>query len=240
MIPSESVLAQIPGTMAWKNKELYYIGASQNMISDFGFDDLDDVVGQTVYDIKCPAVECAENFMEQDQLVLNTGADLTVLNIHPFADGQVKMLIGNRRPLFDGERIAGTIYEGIEVNNTILMSLGIALYQGDQHYYPLNHEQRCYRLANQTDTFKLSKREMECLYYLLRGKTAKQIARTLDLSFRTIEAYIRNIKLKFTCDNKSQLIEKAISHGYLNVLPDSLLTRNISLILQSTSMNAFT
>lgn len=51
----------------------------------------------------------------------------------------------------------------------------------------------------------LSSRERECLKYLLRGKTAKETAQHLQISFRTIEYYFENIKNKLDCDRKKDL-----------------------------------
>ena len=45
----------------------------------------------------------------------------------------------------------------------------------------------------------LSLRERQCLHYLLEGNTAKEIARYLDLSYRTVEEYIANLKEKSGC-----------------------------------------
>lgn len=55
---------------------------------------------------------------------------------------------------------------------------------------------------------KLSKREEDCLYYLLQGKTAKETARFLNLSHRTVEAYIDNIRKKTFTRNKVELVSK--------------------------------
>lgn len=57
---------------------------------------------------------------------------------------------------------------------------------------------------------RITKREKEVLYYLTRGKTAKEIALMLGLSYRTIEHYIEKIKIKTKVSSKSELIEKAI------------------------------
>lgn len=64
---------------------------------------------------------------------------------------------------------------------------------------------------NECDLIKrkhLSKRERECIENLIQGKTAKEIARILDLSHRTIEFYIENLKKKFNCLNRAELIAK--------------------------------
>jgi len=68
---------------------------------------------------------------------------------------------------------------------------------------------------------QLSKREIEVLYYLLHGKSMHAIAETLDLSPRTVESYINNLKNKLQCDSKSEIIIIAIENN--------LLTINISL-----------
>jgi DNA-binding CsgD family transcriptional regulator len=57
----------------------------------------------------------------------------------------------------------------------------------------------------------LSKRESECLHYLVQGKTAKQTAQILSISHRTVETYIENLKLKLKCKNKAELMVKALS-----------------------------
>lgn len=53
---------------------------------------------------------------------------------------------------------------------------------------------------------QLSPREISCIKYLLKGKTAKEIAKHLNLSYRTIEYYLENIRSKTGCRNKYELI----------------------------------
>ncbi len=55
----------------------------------------------------------------------------------------------------------------------------------------------------------LSARERECLYHLLQGNTAKVTAQQLALSYRTIESYYDNIKIKLNCLGKRELFELA-------------------------------
>lgn len=53
----------------------------------------------------------------------------------------------------------------------------------------------------------LTKRERECLCLTVKGYTAKRIARELDISHRTVEEYITNIRIKIGVSTKSELIE---------------------------------
>lgn len=61
---------------------------------------------------------------------------------------------------------------------------------------------------SQKDTLlsTLSPREKQCLAYYLKGKTAKETAHLLKLSYRTIEDYFTSIKNKLCCRNKRDLI----------------------------------
>lgn len=54
----------------------------------------------------------------------------------------------------------------------------------------------------------LSIREIECLNLVLENRSYKQIANTLNLSPRTVEHYVDNIKDKLNCSTKLDLISK--------------------------------
>ncbi len=59
----------------------------------------------------------------------------------------------------------------------------------------------------------ISKREFECLSHLSKGFTAKEIARELKLSPRTIEYHIHRIRLKTDLHRKSQLVRFFIENN---------------------------
>lgn len=58
----------------------------------------------------------------------------------------------------------------------------------------------------------LSRRQISCAKLLLSGMTIKQIAAYLNLSPRTVESYVENIKTKLNCRNKTELILKLYEH----------------------------
>ena len=56
----------------------------------------------------------------------------------------------------------------------------------------------------------LTAREEECAIYLMQGSTLKEIAQALDLSPRTVEFYLKNIKNKLNCRTKFQMMRALI------------------------------
>ncbi|WP_058477833.1 LuxR C-terminal-related transcriptional regulator [Legionella steigerwaltii] len=64
-------------------------------------------------------------------------------------------------------------------------------------------------LANISNDPIVSERELQCLYYLIKGFALKQIAYVLEISPRTVEHHINNAKSKLNCYHRSDLIEKA-------------------------------
>ena len=59
----------------------------------------------------------------------------------------------------------------------------------------------------------LSKREAECIFYLLQGKSTKDTGRLMKISPRTVECYINNVKNKLNCYYKGDLLDK-ISNSF--------------------------
>ena len=57
---------------------------------------------------------------------------------------------------------------------------------------------------------KLSPRERECVKHLVQKKTAQETAILLDLSPRTVEFYLENIKNKLGCFTKQELYERVL------------------------------
>ncbi len=60
----------------------------------------------------------------------------------------------------------------------------------------------------------LTKRELQCLKLTIKGYTAKRIAKELDLSHRTVEEYLTNIRIKTGAASKAALIEMTIDNFY--------------------------
>lgn len=63
----------------------------------------------------------------------------------------------------------------------------------------------------------LTKRQAECAVYSLNGLTSKQIGKLLNLSYRTVESYIDNVKEKLGANSKEELDQEITRAGLLDV-----------------------
>lgn len=66
---------------------------------------------------------------------------------------------------------------------------------------------------------KLSKREIDCVLHLLDNKTAEETAALMDISRRTVESYLENIKIKLNCTNKVELYRKLKKYHFHSLEP---------------------
>jgi DNA-binding CsgD family transcriptional regulator len=74
-----------------------------------------------------------------------------------------------------------------------------------------------YFLRIKTKDISLSIQETKCLFFIAQGKSMKEIANINNISVRTVETHLNNIKKKTDCFSTSQLI----SHFYnsnINIL----------------------
>lgn len=61
----------------------------------------------------------------------------------------------------------------------------------------------------------LTSREQECLEFTVKGFTAKEIAKKLSISSRTVEEYLNQIKNKLNVSTKQQMIQKVLNASTL-------------------------
>ncbi len=65
------------------------------------------------------------------------------------------------------------------------------------------------------NVIRLSPRQAECLYYMVKGMQAKKIAEVMQISSRTIEYHTTVLKQKLNCRTKSELIAKALTFDFI-------------------------
>ena len=89
----------------------------------------------------------------------------------------------------------------------------------------LNHKnnihcvaRRKYYLENQFSETYLTQREAEAVFWVIQGLTNRQTAEKMQLSSRTIEYYLRNVRGKLNCYSKSHLIRVLKKSPFLSLI----------------------
>lgn len=62
---------------------------------------------------------------------------------------------------------------------------------------------------------KLSNREIEAVYWTAHGYEAKEIARRMNIAFKSVQKYLASAQDKLSCKNKVELVFKAHILGFL-------------------------
>lgn len=128
------------------------------------------------------------------------------------ANGSPMHYVTNRFPLFDKKnRISGVFGLTVDVTNTVLMQKsGLFGY-----LIMAAHNNRRENYLNALFTKKrtacslplISPKEAKCLYYILKGKSAREIGEILHISTRTVEGHLAHAKEKLHCKTRSELID---------------------------------
>lgn len=74
-----------------------------------------------------------------------------------------------------------------------------------------------YLLGEAYPNIYFTQRELDCLNLLIQGHTISGIGEKLDLSKRTVEFYLKNMKMKLGCTTKSKLIETVVKSNLLKI-----------------------
>ena len=74
---------------------------------------------------------------------------------------------------------------------------------------------KLYFLGPKYKNIYFSRREAESMLNILKGRSIPQVAKRLKLSPRTVEYYIKNMKLKLSCRTKADLIEMVLVSDFL-------------------------
>lgn len=185
-----------------------YLGSNQAMLSVNNIQSEQEIIGATDYDLTWK--EQASALMKNDQEVIQTNKAKTYIEpvylngkiLHCYLShkaplrtslGKVIGVFGLSFLLEDENSLITTLNEMSPFANS---GLSKQIQQaGTQLFVRGNH---------------LTKRQIDCLYYLVKGMTIKKIANTLNLSPKTVEHYLDAVKVKLNCRNRTELIATAL------------------------------
>ena len=183
-----------------------------------------DVVGRTAYDMPARSSECAALVHEQDNKVIKSGKPLSLLGIHPDAQGKFKAYKFLKTPLRNGSgEVDGIFVTGEDLTSETTFKLGSFLQKIPiATNGKLLLDNGTYLIGTDHIGIDISKREHEVLFYSLRVKRTKVIANLLDITPRTVFKHMTAIREKFEVGTTSELRDKATEMGLIHVLPQGI------------------
>lgn len=215
---NESILNQLPGAVFIKailHNETRYVWANQLFARMLGYEGKNQIIDKLEH--KIPLLEpAAESFRQYDMGVLSSG-DSAFLNIGNYqGDNGMALLVNKKRLTVSNKDAAFIIALATPINAEIIRrSSLLPLISNNVENKAMN----VYRLVKCYKNINLTVRESECFYYVLHGKTAKEIASALLVSRKTVESHIHNIKTKIGVNKRSEFYDFAIANNLLNIIP---------------------
>lgn len=207
----------------WKNLKHVICGCNDTFAHLMGLRSGKDALNKRIVELAHTEygkeLEEAENFVfdslstVEDTRVLDRYFRTTLLD----CIGTVKLT-----PIYDdSEKNCGVIFVG---------ALEPYLKNIENMFYWVNSDtinrllkSKIYVLQLPIGQVSLTNRETACLLFLMKGKTAKQIAREMCISYRTVECFITHIKEKMHCNLKSEIIALAYEYDLLKIIQKDLL-----------------
>jgi len=166
----ESVIQCFPGVVFWQDLDFVIHGCNHAAARLFGFKSTKKMEGKTPLDFPCKASESAPDFMKLDTRAIETEKIVTSIIVDTFADHQMMPHLVKKSPIFENEAVVGVLIQGFQLDTKgYLANVGAYLAQLDSKRH--SGTEFCYLLDNQVNDFNLSEREIECLFYFIRGKT---------------------------------------------------------------------
>lgn len=99
----ETIFTHVPVAIFWKDRASKYLGCNANFAEDAGFENPDDIIGKTDYDLPW-SPEQSETFIADDQHVMESGLPkLNFIERQQQADGKLAWLQVNKVPLRDDD-----------------------------------------------------------------------------------------------------------------------------------------
>lgn len=222
-----SIVNALPGCAHIKTAEKFeYHITNSNTLKLFGMKEHSDLVGKDDHEVasimkwRWPN-GFANNLQEMDFDVLFNNNPIIGKEHEPYvnAEGSLVALSLTKIPLYDHEQNPyGILTFAIDSSNLKCSEKLRSMYYRFYENKKVAHKKFLDHLGinlltkhGSSNSDMLSERELDALILIAKGKTAKEAARMLGLSNRTVETHIDNAKIKFKCNTKSELISLFLS-----------------------------
>ena len=204
---------RITGVTSEKNKDSVITECNGSFLEYAGANSKNSIIGTTDYNL--PWAEYADLYRAHELDALN-GNNYSAIIPSKDHKGTYYLFLHTKIQRVDkNNTVIGVFCHAAEIINPDVYKLVEALHK------KTSIKDNIFSFGKKIEKATLPKRQEEVLFYLSRGKSAKSIAKILNISFRTVEYYIDILKNKFNCSNKNDLIGFAINNGFAGNISSS-------------------
>lgn len=195
----------------------------------YGYKSANDIKerGGVMHDeLPCKVSEFADAFIAENIEIYKIGRSVNMLGLYCYGMDDWRVMFGTKTPIYDQitNELLGLTYLGQDITRNKFARTAMILLGLDLQYRPKQKlSMASYLIVDSYAEQNLTPSESEVAFYLIRGKTAKEIAQILNRSIKTIHTHVSNIKTKLKCHRKAQITEKLLSLGQLNNIPNGVM-----------------
>ncbi|MGJ3493514.1 ATP-dependent transcriptional regulator [Piscirickettsia salmonis] len=186
-----TIIDSIPYPVYCKDENSQYIFANPALNSHAG----KNMIGLTDFD--SPWTATTKSLINNDQLVMNNNKTIMVIEKLANYKGNRQIAYSIKSPIYNKE------------SNKVIGVFGISIFNCYQTMTNTNGE------VSLSIGLDLSVREVECVNLLIQGFSSTEISKKLNISNRTAQDHIKNIKHKMNCPSLFKLgyiLGKHFSH----------------------------
>ncbi|STX51569.1 LuxR family transcriptional regulator [Legionella busanensis] len=171
-----------------------------------GFNSSSHAIGKTIFAV---SMASAKQLLDNCESTLKQESVKIFDEFNTRLDGKSLQFLSFKFPCYNFVyQLQGTLGISIVLGEH---SLANAITQlTDIGLLPKNNSEDSQALKLNLGNVLLTPREQECLEFTVKGFTAKQIAKKLAISPRTVEEYINHVKLKLETCTKREMIQKVL------------------------------
>lgn len=211
-----SILNKIPGYVLILDDNLLVKRCNNNYLKLSGFSRHKDILNKKYIDFPNTIISQRHIiYSYYDNLTMNQKKQLEFIFYNSFISGEPRTYYGINSPILnDNGVVSGVNRYIIDISEQLVASSKLILSRDKIHLNPDNEIVSLIDPSPPNDN-ELTPREIEVIFYLLRGFACTGIAENMGISPRTVETHVNNIKVKLKVKTKQQLIYKSLKLGYL-------------------------
>jgi len=226
MLPGIWCIIDMESRFVYYNNEFAVLGCIENLCSDF-------LIGKTGESIPKGHGNSADHFWSTDGLIIESKKMQKLLHCFQIQNDNWVIMEIDKKPILNSDNEVEAVILKFTDKSTD-KSLDLALAVASHHKDKINLTQNIPYLINLDKSLtkiSLKPKESECLFYLTRGFSYKNIAELQKVSYRTVVNHVNKIRIKFDASTTDDLISKTFFSGYSIPIPKNVFSQRIVIIL---------